>query len=547
MLRAGLIRKLASGLYSWLPLGMRVVRKVETIVRAEMQRIGAQEIVMPGVQPAELWQETERWDAYGAALLKLRDRHDRNFCLGPTHEEVVTDLLRREVKSYRQLPLNFFQIQTKFRDEVRPRFGVMRAREFIMKDGYSFHADAASLRAIYHDYEQAYHAIFRRLGLRYCAVAADSGEMGGKESMEFHALAQSGEDALAINESGSFAANVELAEAVVTPVGTVNALPYTKVATPNCGTIADVCALLNQHPTESVKVMVFHGADYANNPKDLVAVVLRGDHRFNEVKLAKHPFIAGPCTMASDSDLAHVGLVKGYIGPLSLKIKVLCDTSAEVLVNFTCGANEAGFHCTNVNWQRDAHYDAVADVRMVEAGDASPNGDGVLHIERGIELGHIFQLGDTYAAKMGAVVTNSEEQTVPMQMGCYGIGITRIVAASIEQHHDDKGINWPLAIAPFHVVVIALDYHDPRIQQLADTLEASIEHHGLDVLLDDRNIRPGVKFADYELIGIPHQLVIGKKSLERGEVEYVDRAKGIKKALKADVQICTEFLCQQCQ
>ncbi len=524
MVRAGLIRKLASGMYTWLPLGLRVMRKIEAIVREELIAIGAQEIMMPSIQPADLWKESQRWHDYGLELLRLTDRHNREFCIGPTHEEVITDVLRGEIKSFRQLPLNFFQIQTKFRDEIRPRFGVMRSREFVMKDGYSFHSSKESLQHTYADYARAYHNIFSRIGLNYCSVKADSGSIGGDTSEEFHVLADSGEDDIAFSHNNSFAANVELVALPLAIHPQPAQQPLTKVATPNCPTIDAVAKFLQLPAQQTVKVMIFHSANSTPEQFRFIAVILRGDQRFNAVKLENHPKIAAPLQMANDTDIANLGLHKGYIGPIQLPIPVLCDNNAAELSDFVCGANVEGYHCSGVNWQRDAHYSEIADLRMAVAGDPSPDGNGVLQIKRGIEVGHIFQLGDTYSRKMQAMVTGENGEDIPMQMGCYGIGITRIVAAAIEQCSDVNGIIWPLAIAPFQATIIAIGYDSNQdVRTKAEEVYALLQARGIEVLLDDRDVRPGVKFYEHDLIGIPHRFTVGVKTLADGVIYYSKR------------------------
>lgn len=525
MIRAGLIRKLASGLYNWLPLGLSVVHKIETIVREELNKIGALEMLMPAVHPANLWQESGRWDAYGAELLRIKDRHLREFCLAPTHEEVITDLLRGEVKSYRQLPINVYQIQTKFRDEVRPRFGIMRSREFIMKDGYSFHANYESLKKTYDAYEQAYTNIFTKIGVDFAKVAADSGSIGGNESQEFHVLANAGEDELAINDANTFAANVELAAVIENGQRQAPQQQYTEIATPNCQTIDSVCAFLNAPKNQSIKVIVVHGIHSTQDSVELIALIFRGDHRFNEIKIEKHPKILAPMRMATEAELQQCGLLKGYIGPLDLPIPVICDNSAAVLSDFVCGANKEGYHATGVNWERDAHFDEQADLRTIVDGDPSPDGQGRIIIKRGIEVGHIFQLGDKYSKALQANIRDENESQIPMQMGCYGIGITRIVAAAIEQQHDDKGIVWGESIAPFLVSIIALDYaKNQEVRDMADAIYAYCRKQKIAVLLDDRKERPGVKFSQHELIGIPHQYIIGGRALKQQYIEYKNRA-----------------------
>jgi len=525
MLRAGMIRKLAAGIYTWLPLGLRVLRKVEAIVREEMNRAGAQEVLMPAVQPAELWQESGRWSEYGPELLRLKDRHQREFCFGPTHEEVITDLIRREVKSYRQLPANFYQIQMKFRDEIRPRFGVMRAREFLMKDAYSFHIDEASLRETYGVMHQAYTRIFQRVGLEFRPVAADTGSIGGSASHEFHVLADSGEDAIAICSRCDYAANVELAQALP-PVGKrpEPGKPMHTVDTPNAHTIEEVSRLLKVDPKQTIKTLLVKGTG------GVIALVLRGDHELNEVKAAKLPQVAKPLMFVTPGEVElAAGCEAGSIGPVGLKVPVIADESAARLADFVCGANVNGKHLINVNWGRDAAEPAVADIRKVVEGDPCPdsgNGEcgGTLAIRRGIEVGHIFQLGTKYSEAMQATVLDEAGKSMVMSMGCYGIGVSRVVAAAIEQNHDDNGIVWPSAIAPFQIALVPIGYHKSApVRETLDRLYGELVHAGFDVLLDDRDERPGVIFADMDLIGIPHRLVLGDKGLAKGMLEYKGR------------------------
>ncbi|HYA37965.1 MAG TPA: proline--tRNA ligase [Candidatus Methylomirabilis sp.] len=525
MLRAGMIRKLAAGIYTWLPLGLRVLRKVEAIVREEMNRAGAQEVLMPAVQPAELWQESGRWSEYGPELLRLKDRHQREFCFGPTHEEVITDLIRREVKSYRQLPANFYQIQMKFRDEIRPRFGVMRAREFLMKDAYSFHIDEASLRETYGVMHQAYTRIFQRVGLEFRPVAADTGSIGGSASHEFHVLADSGEDAIAICSRCDYAANVELAQALP-PVGKrpEPGKPMHTVDTPNAHTIEEVSRLLKVDPKQTIKTLLVKGTG------GVIALVLRGDHELNEVKAAKLPQVAKPLMFVTPGEVElAAGCEAGSIGPVRLKVPVIADESAARLADFVCGANVNGKHLINVNWGRDAAEPAVADIRKVVEGDPCPdsgNGEcgGTLAIRRGIEVGHIFQLGTKYSEAMQATVLDEAGKSMVMSMGCYGIGVSRVVAAAIEQNHDDNGIVWPSAIAPFQIALVPIGYHKSApVRETLDRLYGELVHAGFDVLLDDRDERPGVIFADMDLIGIPHRLVLGDKGLAKGMLEYKGR------------------------
>ena len=517
-----MIKKLASGLYTWMPMGLKVLRKVEHIAREEMNAAGAIELSMPVVQPAELWQESGRWAQYGPELLRMHDRHNRDFCLGPTHEEVITDIARNELASYKQLPINFYQIQTKFRDEIRPRFGVMRAREFIMKDAYSFHIDQASLEETYWVMHRAYCNIFDRLGLHYRPVEADTGSIGGSHSHEFHVLADSGEDAIAFSNGSDFAANVELAEAVA-PAAQRPAPTQTlaEIETPNTKTIEELATNHGIAATQSVKTLFVAGEDEGT----WVALVLRGDHRLNEIKAEKHPLVRSPLVMAEEKDvLALCGAGFGSLGPVGLSVPVIADRSAAVMADFVCGANKTGIHYTGVNWDRDAQLRDVADLREVVEGDLSPDGKGTIEIKRGIEVGHIFQLGQKYSEAMNAQVLDANGKSQTMSMGCYGIGISRIVAAAIEQNHDDKGIIWPDAMAPYQVAIVPLNMQKSQaVAEAAETLYQALIDAGVDVLLDDRNERPGIKFADMELIGIPHRLVIGDRSLEQGVIEYKHR------------------------
>ncbi|TLY47429.1 MAG: proline--tRNA ligase [Gammaproteobacteria bacterium] len=520
MLRAGMIRKLASGIYSWLPLGLRVLRNVETIVREEMNRINGQEVLMPNLQPAELWQESERWEAYGPELLRITDRHQRWFCFGPTHEEVITSLVCHEVRSYKQLPLIFYQIQTKFRDEIRPRFGVMRAREFIMKDAYSFHRDKTSLAETYQIMHDSYCRIFTRLGLKFRAVLADTGNIGGSQSQEFQVLAQTGEDQIFYSDSSDYAANAELAESLVINERPAPTQLLKKEKTPGTKTIAAVCEFLNTNPQQCIKLLMVKGTKHP-----LIGLILRGDHELNPVKLAKIPEIAQPLSFAEEKDiLALTGIPIGYLGPIGLSILLIVDRSAAVLADFVCGANEEGFHYINVNWERDCPLPPVADLRQVQVGDPSPDGKGHLKMERGIEVGHIFQLGNKYSQTMDANITSEDGSLLPMEMGCYGIGVSRIVGAAIEQNHDEKGIIWPEAMAPFQVVIVPIAYHrSEAVKQAADALYQQLSEAGIEVLLDDRMERPGLLFADNDLIGIPHRLVISDKTLSEQVIAYKAR------------------------
>jgi prolyl-tRNA synthetase len=521
MLRAGLIRRLAAGLYVWLPMGLRTLKKVEHIVREEMNRAGALELCMPTVQPAELWIESGRWSKYGPELLRFKDRHAREFVYGPTHEEVITDIARRELRSYKQLPVNFYQIQSKFRDEIRPRFGVMRAREFLMKDAYSFHADAASLAEGYRLMFDAYTRIFTRMGLKFRAVKAHGGSIGGDTSQEFHVLADSGEDAIAISDADDYAANLETAStATPTTPRAQPSEPLAKVATPNARTIAEVSALLGVDAAQCVKTLLVDGS-----AGDVVALVIRGDHELNAVKSQKLEGVASPLRMAGAERVrAATGAEPGFLGPLGFKSKIYVDHAAAHLADFVCGANEKDMHYRGVNWGRDLPEPQAVDIRNVQAGDPSPTGRGTLTIARGIEVGHIFQLGQLYSAAMNASVLDEEGKALTMFMGCYGIGVTRVVAAAIEQNHDANGIIWPETIAPFQVVLVPINYQkSAQVQETADALYRDFNAAGIDVLLDDRDARPGVKFADSELLGIPHRIVIGERSLKAGNLEYRHR------------------------
>ncbi len=525
MLRAGMIRKLASGLYSWLPLGLRVLRKVEAIVRDEMNKAGAQEVLMPSVQPAELWQESGRWEKYGPELLRLQDRHHREFCYGPTHEEVITDLIRHELRSYKQLPSNFYQIQTKFRDEVRPRFGVMRAREFIMKDAYSFHVDPASLQQTYDRMYQAYSNIFNRIGLAFRAVQADTGSIGGNASHEFHVLADSGEDAIAFSDQSDYAVNVELAEALApTSKRPAPGQPITVVDTPTQRSIAEICELLGISAAQTLKTLLVDAVEGSEHK--LVALVLRGDHELNAIKAEKLELVSSPLRMASEELIkATLSCEIGFIGPKGLQVPVIVDRAAASLADFACGANQNGKHLTGVNWGRDLPEPIqIADIRNVQQGDASPDGKGTISIKRGIEVGHIFQLGQKYSEAMKATVLDEGGKSVVMTMGCYGIGVTRVVAAAIEQNHDANGIIWHDSIAPYHVALLPMNMHkSQRLREAVEALYQSLSVAGIEVLLDDRKERPGVMYADMELMGIPHRLVLGERGLDSGMVEYRGR------------------------
>jgi prolyl-tRNA synthetase len=521
MLRAGLIRRLASGLYTWMPLGLRVLRKVENIIRQEMDKAGALELLMPTVQPAELWQESTRWSQYGPELLRIKDRHDREFCYGPTHEEVITDYARRELSSYKQLPINLYQIQLKFRDEVRPRFGVMRAREFLMKDAYSFHIDQASMQKTFEQMYATYSRIFTRLGLKFRAVAADSGAIGGNSSTEFHVLADSGEDAIAFSDASDYAANLELA---TTLPGMDKRPPATAtpklVDTPTQKSIEEIAGFLHAEPRQCLKTLLVKGTG-----QEVVALVLRGDHVLNEVKAAKLPEIAQPLTFADDNQVKTVtGCETGFIGPKDLTIPIIADYAALQVADFICGANQSGRHWQGLNWERDLPLPRSADLRNAEQGDPSPDGQGTLKIVRGIEVGHIFQLGDKYSKTMNATVLDEDGKSIIMQMGCYGIGVTRVVAAAIEQNNDDRGIVWPDPIAPFQIALVPINMHKSRrLEQEIERLYKHLLDAGFDVLLDDRKARPGVSFADMELIGIPHRLVLSEKGLDENMIEYKSR------------------------
>jgi prolyl-tRNA synthetase len=526
MLRAGLIRKLAAGLYTWLPLGLRVLRKVEAVVREEMNRAGALEVSMPAVQPAELWQESGRWDHYGPELLRLRDRHERDFCFGPTHEEIITELARNELRSYKQLPVNYYQIQTKFRDEIRPRFGVMRAREFLMKDAYSFHLDGASLAETYAVMYQTYSRIFRRCGLDFRAVQADTGSIGGQASHEFHVLASSGEDAIAFSTTSDYAANVELAEAVApAQEAPPPAEAARRVDTPQAKTIADLVEQFDQPIERTVKTLIVAAEPEHNNGANLIALLVRGDHELNLVKAEKLPQVASPLRMASEEEIrAAVGAGPGSLGPKDLPIPCIIDRAVAVAADFSAGANQDGQHWFGLNWQRDLPRPPVADLRNVLEGDPSPDGQGQLTIARGIEVGHIFQLGTKYSAAMKAVVLDEAGKAITLTMGCYGIGVSRVVAAAIEQHHDERGICWPAPIAPFSVALLPMKLGKSyRVREAAEQLYQDLQAAGIEVLFDDRDARPRVMFADMELIGIPHRLVIGDKHLDAGKIEYQGR------------------------
>ncbi|RKQ41354.1 proline--tRNA ligase [Enterobacter sp. R1(2018)] len=544
MLRAGMIRKLASGLYAWLPTGLRVLKKVENIVREEMNNAGAIEVSMPVVQPAELWQESGRWEQYGPELLRFVDRGDRPFVLGPTHEEVITDLIRNELSSYKQLPLNFFQIQTKFRDEVRPRFGVMRSREFLMKDAYSFHTSQESLQETYDAMYQAYSKIFTRMGLDFRAVEADTGSIGGSASHEFQVLAQSGEDDVIFSTESDYAANIEFAEAVAPAGGrAAPTVEMTQIDTPNAKTIADLVEQFNLPIEKTVKTLLVKATEGSAWP--LVPLLVRGDHELNEVKAEKLPQVASPLTFATEAEIRAVANAgPGSLGPVNLPIPVVIDRTVAAMSDFAAGANVDGKHFVGINWERDVALPQIADIRNVVEGDPSPDGKGTLLIKRGIEVGHIFQLGTKYSEAMKASVQGEDGRNQTLTMGCYGIGVTRVVAAAIEQNNDERGILWPDAIAPFQVAILPMNMHKSfRVKELAEELYSTLRAKGIDVLMDDRKERPGVMFADMELIGIPHTVVIGDRNLDSEEVEYKNRRVGEKQMIKTSEII--DFLLSQ--
>ncbi|MCU1146637.1 proline--tRNA ligase [Glaesserella parasuis] len=534
MLRAGMIRPLASGMYNWLPTGLRVLKKVENIIREEMNKSGALEVEMPVVQPADLWVESERWEDYGPELLRFKDRGDRPFVLGPTHEEVITDLVRREVSSYKQLPLNLYQIQTKFRDEVRPRFGVMRGREFLMKDAYSFHTSKESLQETYDVMHQTYSNIFTRLGLDFRPVAADTGSIGGSASHEFQVLAQSGEDDVVFSTESDYAANIELAEAIAVGERQDPTAEMTLVDTPNAKTIAELVEQFNLPIEKTVKTLIVKGR---SEEQPLVALVIRGDHELNEIKAVKCEEVAEPFEFADEAEIkAKIGAGVGSLGPVNMPIPVIIDRSVALMSDFGAGANIDGKHYFNINWERDVALPKIADLRNVVEGDPSPDGKGTLLIKRGIEVGHIFQLGTKYSEAMKATVQGEDGRPQTMIMGCYGIGVTRVVAAAIEQHHDERGIIWPTdAIAPFTVAVVHMNMKKSEsVQTFAEDLYKTLRSQGVDVIFDDRKERPGVMFADMELIGVPHMVVIGEKNLENGEIEYKNRRTGEKQMIAKD-------------
>jgi prolyl-tRNA synthetase len=537
MIRAGMVRKLAAGLYTWLPSGLRVLNKVANIVRDEMNKAGSIEILMPVVQPADLWEESGRWEEYGPELLRIKDRHSRDFVLGPTHEEVITSLVKNEVNSYKNLPLNLYQVQTKFRDEIRPRFGIMRSREFTMKDAYSFHLDPICLETTYQNMYQAYCNIFERIGLDYRPVIADNGSIGGSASHEFHVLAESGEDDIAFSNGSDYAANMEMASALAPagecPQGTQD---LEKVATPEQKTIEDISSFLKVPAEQTVKTLIVLAEPDEKSKQGLVALVLRGDHQLNAVKAEKLVGVFAPLTMASEQQIEDtLNCTIGSLGPIGMAIPVIVDTSAAYLADFVCGANETGFHYTGVNWSRDATDFEVADIRNVIAGDASPDGKGTLEIKRGIEVGHIFQLGDKYSRAMNCGVLDENGKHKILSMGCYGIGVSRIVAAAIEQNHDKYGIIWPDTIAPFKIAIVPMNMHkSPRVKDIAESLYTQLKEAGVEVLFDDRKERPGVMFNDMELVGIPHTIVIGERNLDENKVEYKNRRNGEKKLIEID-------------
>lgn len=543
MLRAGMIRKLAAGLYTWLPTGVRVLKKVENIVREEMNKSGAIEVVMPVVQPADLWQESQRWEQYGPELLRFTDRGDRPFVLGPTHEEVITDLARRELSSYKQLPINLYQIQTKFRDEVRPRFGVMRSREFIMKDGYSFHLDRESLQQTYDVMHQTYCNIFNRLGLDFRPVQADNGSIGGNGSHEFQVLAGSGEDDIVFSTESDYAANIEMAEAVALGERQAATEELRIVDTPNAKTIATLVEQFNLPIEKTVKTLIVKGAEEGK----LVALLVRGDHELNEVKAEKLPQVASPLTFATEEEIrAAVGAGPGSLGPVNLPLEIVIDRTVANMSDFGAGANIDGKHYFGINWDRDLPTPQIADIRNVVEGDPSPCGKGTLLIKRGIEVGHIFQLGKKYSEAMKATVQGEDGKPQTMMMGCYGIGITRVVAAAIEQSHDERGIIWSDTLAPFQVAIVPMNMHkSTAVQQYAEELYQTLLKQGIEVLFDDRKERPGVMFADMELIGIPHMIIIGEKNLEKGEIEYKSRRSGEKQMV--DKQQLVKFITEKLQ
>lgn len=540
MLRSGMIRKNAAGIYTWLPLGLRVLQKVANIIREEMNKSGALEVLMPAVTPAELWEESGRWNMYGDQLLKFKDRHKKDFCFGPTHEEVITDLVRFEVRSYKQLPLTLYQIQTKFRDEIRPRFGVMRAREFLMKDAYSFHLDLESLQKTYDLMYQTYNNIFTRLGLKFRAVWADSGNIGGNMSQEFHVLANSGEDLIAFSDASDYAANLEKAEALIETAAKQELLTKELVDTPTQHTIQEVCEFLKIDPKQTIKTLIVKGKDVP-----WIALILRGDHELNEIKVAKLPQVAFPLTFAHDKEIAEiVGCEAGFYGPVDLKMPIIADRDAVNVKNFVCGANITGKHLRNVNWERDLTKPEIADLRNVVEGDLSPDGKGKLHFARGIEVGHIFQLGSKYSTAMKATVLNAEGKAQILTMGCYGIGVSRTVAAAIEQNNDERGIIWPEPIAPFQIALIPISMHKShRVREVAEKIYQELLSAGIEVLLDDRKERAGVIFADMDLIGIPHRVVISESGIDNNICEY--KARNANDLQKIELNNIVNFLKQK--
>ena len=537
MLRAGLIRQVASGIYNWLPTGLRVLHKVEAIIREEMNKKGAIELSMPVVQPADLWRESGRYVKYGPELCRLNDRKQNEFVLGPTHEEVITALCRNEIKSARQLPMNLYQIQTKFRDEVRPRFGVMRGREFIMKDGYSFHVDHESLEQTYQDMYDAYTAIFTRLGLTFRAVEADTGSIGGNHSHEFQVLADAGEDTIAYSDESNYAANIEMAEALAPKESRGEAKdPYSKVPTPGCHTVDEAAKALKIESNQVMKSLLFRGEPDADGKYELIMLCLRGNEELNEIKAGKLPGVSNPLEFATDEEIFEfTGAHPGSLGPVGFKGRIIIDRNANIMSNFACGANEDGHHLINVNFDRDIPTYEVADLRNVVEGDPSPDGHGKILLRKGIEVGQVFMLGTKYSEAMGATVTDNNGKNIPMEMGCYGIGVTRVVAAAIEQHHDDKGIVWPDSMAPFTVGIIALGLgKSEEVKNASEKLYNELEALGVEVLYDDRDERAGVMFSDMELIGIPHVITIGAKGLAQGIIEYKNRRSGEKESIAAD-------------
>ena len=542
MLRAGMIRQIASGVYTWLPTGMRVLSKVTKIVREEMDKTGALEIAMPMVQPAELWKESGRYTKYGPELCRFKDRKENEFALGPTHEEVVTDIARREIKSARQLPLCLYQIQNKFRDEIRPRFGVMRGREFLMKDAYSFHMDKASLEKTYNDMYNAYSNVFTRMGLEFRPVEADTGSIGGNHSHEFQALAEAGEDTIAWSDGSSYAANIEMAEALAPNIQReAPKADYSEVATPNCHTVDEAAKALGIPSEQVLKSLIVRGQKDEDGKYQLVMICLRGNHELNEVKAIHIDGINDPLEMATEEEINEfVGAHTGSLGPVGFKGRILVDRAADKMSNFACGANKTGYHLINVNWDKDIQNYEVFDLRNVEDGDPSPDGKGTLHLRKGIEVGQVFMLGTKYSEAMKATVKDANGKDVPMIMGCYGIGVTRAIAAVIEQHHDDRGIVWPESIAPFKVAIVAIKLSKSEaVAKEAEKLYQQLQQAGVDVLFDDRDERPGVMFADMELIGIPHIITIGEKSLNDGFIEYKLRKTGVKENISVDNAIET--------